>query len=198
MSEPLEIVLLDNVDSFSFNLVEAFASRGLPVTVFRNDVTPERVLAHCDRTARRLLVISPGPGTPASAGNCLAVVTGALGRVPLLGVCLGHQALIQVAGGTIGRAPTPCHGMATVIRHDGGPPFDRIPSPMPVGRYHSLAARDVPPDLVVAAEGDGVVMAVRHRTHPAIGLQFHPESILTPAGGRLVDNAIQWAADVRR
>lgn len=198
MSEPFEVLLLDNVDSFSFNLVEEFARRGHPVTVFRNDVAADRILTRCAAPGPRLLVISPGPGTPRDAGHCLAVVAGALGRVPLLGVCLGHQALIEAEGGEVDRAPAPRHGVATEIDHDGGPPFEGIAAPMAVGRYHSLAARRIPQDLTVAAEGDGIVMAVRHRTKPAIGLQFHPESVLTPAGGRLIDNIIRWARDASR
>ncbi|MGE0442479.1 MAG: aminodeoxychorismate/anthranilate synthase component II [Gemmatimonadales bacterium] len=197
MSE-LSVVLLDNVDSFTYNLVDEFARRGQSVTVFRNDVPAERVLAEALRRPRTLLVISPGPGDPAGAGSCLGVVRGALGRVPLFGVCLGHQALVAAAGGRVVRAPEPLHGKATAVVHDGGQPFGGLPSPMPVGRYHSLAAGSVPDALEVTARAGDVVMAVRHRTAPALGIQFHPESVLTPAGGALIDNVISWATHAGR
>lgn len=193
MSE-LSVTFLDNVDSFTYNLVDEFARRGATVRVFRNDVPAESIVAAATAgPGSRLLVVSPGPGTPAEAGSCLAAVRGALGRVPVFGVCLGHQALVEAAGGVVGRAPAPVHGKAARIRHDGGAPFEGLGSPLPVGRYHSLAAGTVPDDLEVAAEVDGVVMAVRHRRVKAIGVQFHPESVLTPGGGTMIDNLIRWA-----
>jgi anthranilate synthase/aminodeoxychorismate synthase-like glutamine amidotransferase len=192
------VTLLDNVDSFSYNLVDEFARRGASVEVFRNDAPAAPILARATAPGPRLLVISPGPGAPAAAGCCLEVIRAAIGRVPTVGVCLGHQALVEALGGKVARAAAPLHGKATPITHDGSSPFDGLPSPMPVGRYHSLAAIRVPPDLEVAAEGEGVVMAVRHRTAPAVGIQFHPESVLTPGGGRLIDNLIRWATDASR
>jgi anthranilate synthase component 2 len=206
---PLDVVFLDNTDSFTYNLVDEFARRGARVEVFRNDAPAEQVVAAATtRRSPRLLVISPGPGRPRDAGCCLAVVRAALGRVPLLGICLGHQALVEASGGEIGFAPAPVHGKASLIRHDGGRPFQGLPEVIPVGRYHSLAATWVPPQLAISASidpppGDGprrpsMVMAVRHRTVAAIGLQFHPESILTPHGGRMIENAIAWARDAGR
>lgn len=194
MPNALQVTFLDNIDSFTYNLVDEFAKRGALVRVFRNDGPVAPIVARATAHGPRLLVISPGPGAPAGAGCCLDLIRATIGRVPTLGVCLGHQALVEALGGTISRA-TPYHGKATSIAHDGGAPFDGLPSPMPVGRYHSLAATRVPPDLAVAAEGDGVVMAVRHRSAAAIGVQFHPESVLTPGGGRLIDNVIRWAID---
>jgi anthranilate synthase component 2 len=195
MPEPLHVVFLDNVDSFTYNLVDEFARRGARVQVFRNDVSADRIVAAAGTDGPRLLVISPGPGTPDSAGSTLEVVTLALGRVPLFGVCLGHQALVRASGGTVGRAPLAVHGKAGAVRHDGSEPFQGLPDPMPAGRYHSLVATSLPAALEPIAECDGLVMAARHRTLPAIGVQFHPESVLTQGGGRLIDNVIQWAVD---
>lgn len=193
MSEPLRITLIDNIDSFSFNLVEEFARRGAGVTVFRNDRRADDIVAHATAPGPRLLVISPGPGAPDDAGASLTAVRAALGRTPVLGVCLGHQVLVTAFGGTVARAPAARHGRATALAHRGQGPFAGLPSPMPVARYHSLAATTVPPSLESIAESEGVVMAVRHRHLPAIGVQFHPESVLTPDGGRLIDNLIEWA-----
>jgi anthranilate synthase component 2 len=148
--------------------------------------------------AASLLVISPGPGSPERAGSCLEVVRQAIGRVPILGVCLGHQALVAATGGSVGRAPTPVHGKAVTIRHTGAPPFHDLPSPLMAARYHSLAATEVPPALEITADADGVVMAVAHRTAAALGVQFHPESVLTPLGGRLIENVLHWARHARR
>jgi len=202
----LTVVFLDNVDSFTYNLVDEFAKRGADVAVVRNDGPAEPVLALATRSGGpRLLVVSPGPGNPSGAGCCLEVVRGALGQVPLFGVCLGHQALVEALGGTVDRAPAPIHGKATIVRHSGVGPFAGLPNPLPVGRYHSLAASVLPEELEPIATTDGgssagppIVMAVAHRTLPAIGVQFHPESVLTPDGGRLIENVIQWARDVGR
>jgi anthranilate synthase component II len=195
MPDALQVVFLDNVDSFTYNLVDEFARRGSSVAVFRNDVPPERVLAAAAGSGPRLLVVSPGPGTPSAAGSCLEVVRGALGAVPLFGVCLGHQALVQALGGTVERAPVAVHGKASWIRHRPSPLFDGLPNPMPVGRYHSLVAGRIPPVLESIADADGLVMAASHRAVPALSVQFHPESVLTASGGRLIDNVIRWASD---
>jgi anthranilate synthase component 2 len=190
----MTVVFLDNFDSFTYNLVDEFARRGAHVVVFRNDVPVEHVVAAATAGGPRLLVISPGPGTPDAAGSCLDVVRQALGRVPVFGVCLGHQALVRALGGTVGRAPAAVHGKASLIRHRPSPLFEGIPNPLPVGRYHSLVATDLPPDLEPIAEADGLVMAASHRRAPALGVQFHPESVLTVAGGPMIDNVIRWAA----
>ena len=195
----LRVVFLDNVDSFTYNLVDEFARRGHDVVVHRNDRPADTVLADALREGPpALLAISPGPGTPARAGSSLEVVRRAAGRVPIFGICLGHQAIVEAFGGEVGPAPEPVHGKASPMTHSGGPWFEGLPSPVPVARYHSLAAHRVPPVLeVVAAAGD-VVMAVAHRAVPAFGVQFHPESVLTPAGGRLLDNVIGWARHAGR
>jgi anthranilate synthase/aminodeoxychorismate synthase-like glutamine amidotransferase len=193
MADALRVTLLDNVDSFTFNLVDEFARRGAAVTVFRNDRSVDEIVAHATGPGPRLVVVSPGPGGPAEAGASRGVVEAVLGRSPLFGVCLGHQVLIACEGGRVCRTPTPLHGRATILVHEGREPFTDLPSPMPVARYHSLSALALPPSLEPTAHSDGVVMAVRHRRLPAIGVQFHPESVLTPEGGRLIDNVMAWA-----
>jgi anthranilate synthase/aminodeoxychorismate synthase-like glutamine amidotransferase len=194
MPEPLRILLVDNFDSFAWNLVEEFARRGARVTVWRNTAAAEELLER----EPSLVVLSPGPGAPAQAGCCirLAELSAARG-IPLLGVCLGHQAIVEAHGGTVGPADAIVHGKASAIRHEGGPAFDGVPSPFTAGRYHSLAASRLPRCLVATAAADGIVMAVSHRDAPQIGLQFHPESILTPDGGRIVENVLRWAAHAR-
>lgn len=199
MPDALRLVFVDNFDSFTWNLVDEFARRGAEVEVWRNSVTAEHVLARAQGARQSLLVLSPGPGAPAEAGCCIEVVRRAAEQaVPLFGVCLGHQAMIEAFGGVVGPAGEVVHGKTSRVRHEGGVLFNGIPSPFPVGRYHSLAASVVPTALETVAESGGIVMAVAHRTAPQLGVQFHPESILTPDGGRIIDNVIRWATHARR
>ena len=199
MSDALRLVFVDNFDSFTWNLVDEFARRGAEVEVWRNSATAEHVLARAAGARHALLVLSPGPGAPAEAGCCIEVVRRAAEQsVPLFGVCLGHQAMIEAFGGVVGPAGEVVHGKTSRVRHGGGVLFEGIPSPFPVGRYHSLAAAVVPKALETVAESGNIVMAVAHRTAPQLGVQFHPESILTPDGGRIIDNVIHWATHARR
>ena len=181
------VLLIDNIDSFTFNLVEAFERLGASVTVLRNTVAAQVALKRAE-AERALIVLSPGPGTPTDAGCCLGLIALAKGRVPLLGICLGHQAIILEAGGTVERAPLPVHGKASLIDHDGAGPFAGLSSPLAVGRYHSLCTRDVPSRFQVHAEVDGMAMAITDPAALQTGLQFHPESLLTPAGDALLGN----------
>lgn len=198
MTEPLRLVFIDNFDSFTWNLVDEFARRGAHVEVWRNSVAPEHAVARAVASARSLLVLSPGPGTPAAAGCCVPLVRlAAREGVPLLGVCLGHQAMVEAFGGVVGPAGQVVHGKTSRVTHTGGPLFEGVPSPFPVARYHSLAALQVPECLETVACADGLVMAVRHSAAPQFGVQFHPESILTPDGGQIIDNVIRWASDAR-
>jgi anthranilate synthase component 2 len=198
MAERLRLVFIDNFDSFTWNLVDEFARRGAEVEVWRNTVTPEHALARARFGSPSLVVLSPGPGTPADAGCCIPLVRLAAAEgVPLLGVCLGHQAMVEAFGGVVGPAGEVVHGKTSRVRHQGGPLFDGVPSPFPVGRYHSLAAASLPESLDAIAATERLVMAVRHRTAPQFGVQFHPESILTPDGGRIIDNVIGWAVRAR-
>lgn len=199
MPDALRLVFVDNFDSFTWNLVDDFARRGADVEVWRNTTAAEHVLARAQGGGPSLIVLSPGPGTPAEAGCCIDLVRrSALAEVPLFGVCLGHQAMIEAFGGVVGPAGEVVHGKTSRVRHLGGVLFEKIPSPFPVGRYHSLAASTVPPALETIAESGDIVMAVAHRSAPQLGVQFHPESILTPDGGRIIDNVMRWATHARR
>jgi anthranilate synthase/aminodeoxychorismate synthase-like glutamine amidotransferase len=180
------ILLVDNYDSFTYNLAHLFGELGADVIVRRNDAIDA---ATATRLAPTHLVISPGPGRPANAGATLQIIK-RLGPVtPTLGVCLGHQAIVEAFGGTIGAARELVHGKACIVRHDGGGLFTGLPSELEAGRYHSLAAIAVPDELeVCATSADGEVMAVRHRTFAVHGVQFHPESVLTPHGREIARN----------
>ena len=183
------VVLIDNLDSFSFNLVESFERLGCTVQVLRNHVSASEALAMA-RARDALVVLSPGPGHPEGAGCCLSLVALAMGSVPLLGICLGHQAIVLEAGGTIARAPEPCHGKSSLLGHDGTGPFDGLAHPVRVGRYHSLCTRDLPNRFRVHAEIDGMAMAISDPLARQTGLQFHPESILTRDGDRMLANIL--------
>ena len=184
----MKVLVIDNYDSFTFNLVQYLGELGATVEVVRNDqATVEELL---ERDFDRLIV-SPGPCTPTEAGISSAAIRAfAEAGVPVLGVCLGHQAMVEAFGGSVVRGE-PVHGKSAEIEHDGRTIFTGLPSPMTVGRYHSLVADpDLPEALEVSSDFEGVVMAVRHRTLPAEGVQFHPESILTPEGQEMIANFI--------
>ena len=179
----VRMLLIDNYDSFTYNLVQAFAALGADVTVHRNDaITVEEAVA----LAPTHLVISPGPGRPDDAGVSLAMIAAFADKVPILGVCLGHQSLVQHFGGAIVRAERLMHGKTSMAKHDGKTIFDGLSQPLEVGRYHSLCAENesLPEVLeLTAATERGEIMGVRHKTLPLEGVQFHPESVLTPEGG---------------
>jgi anthranilate synthase component 2/para-aminobenzoate synthetase component 2 len=184
------ILLIDNYDSFTYNLVQAFRYLGAEVLVFRND---QLTVNDAKSLNPSHLVISPGPGTPDDAGVSLQMIGAFAGDIPMLGVCLGHQSLVQHFGGRIVRAGRIMHGKTSRVRHDEGPLFAGMPQPFEAGRYHSLCAEAdaLPGDLVVTAETDrGEIMGVRHRSLPLEGVQFHPESVLTPQGDILMKNFI--------
>jgi anthranilate synthase/aminodeoxychorismate synthase-like glutamine amidotransferase len=183
------VLLVDNYDSFTYNLAHLFGELGADVIVHRNDkITPDEA----ENLPPSHLVVSPGPGRPEEAGATTAIVERLSARVPTLGVCLGHQAIVQVFGGEVGLARELVHGKATVVRHDGRGLFTGLPEDFLAGRYHSLAATSIPDCLdVTATAADGEVMAVRHRKLPVAGLQFHPESVLTPEGPVLARNFLE-------
>jgi anthranilate synthase/aminodeoxychorismate synthase-like glutamine amidotransferase len=194
------LLLIDNYDSFTYNLVQAFLVLGAEVSVYRNDaLTTKEALA----LAPSHLCISPGPGTPYDAGVSMDMIRAFAGRIPVLGVCLGHQSIVEVFGGKVVRAGRLMHGKTSLMRHDGRSLFAGLPLPCEVGRYHSLIAapETLPQILEVSAQTDeGEVMGVRHRTLAVEGVQFHPESILTPEGPRLLGNFLRitgGASDVR-
>ncbi|HEX8621826.1 MAG TPA: aminodeoxychorismate/anthranilate synthase component II [Allosphingosinicella sp.] len=183
------VLLIDNLDSFTFNLVEAFERLGARVRVLRNSVAAADALAIA-RERDSLIVLSPGPGRPEDAGSTLALVGLALGERPVLGICLGHQAIVSQAGGEVVRAPEPVHGKASLLRHDGAGPFAGLAAPVPVGRYHSLCTRRIPERFTVHAEVDGMAMAISDSEARQTGLQFHPESILTRGGDAILANVL--------
>lgn len=186
--DKVRMLLIDNYDSFTYNLVQAFAAQGAEVMVYRNDaITVDEALA----IEPTHLVISPGPGRPEDAGVSLDMIAAFAGSIPVLGVCLGHQSLVQHFGGEIVRAERLMHGKTSMAKHDGKTIFEDLPQPFEVGRYHSLCAEQesLPDVLELTAETErGEIMGVRHKTLPLEGVQFHPESVLTPEGDRLMAN----------
>jgi anthranilate synthase component 2/para-aminobenzoate synthetase component 2 len=186
-----KLLLIDNYDSFTYNLVQAFLVLGADVQVYRNDeITVEQALA----LAPTHLCISPGPGRPEDAGVSLAIIAAFAERAPLLGVCLGHQSLVHHFGGRIVSAPRLMHGKTSMVTHDGKVVYAGLSNPFEAGRYHSLTAEDasMPEVLEVTARSErGEIMGVRHRHLPLEGVQFHPESVLTPEGNRLLDNFLK-------
>ncbi len=187
------ILVVDNYDSFVYNLVQYLAQLGADCDVRRNDA-----LAPADADGYDGVLLSPGPGTPERAGVCVELVRHAAGRVPLLGVCLGHQAVAAAYGARVDRAPELLHGKTSAVHHRGGGVLDGLPTPFTATRYHSLAVDDstVPPELEVTARtASGVVMALRHRELAVEGVQFHPESVLTEGGHRLLGNWLAACGD---
>ena len=191
------LLLIDNYDSFAYNLVHYLGEEGAACAVRRNDaISVEDALA----LKPQAIVLSPGPCTPDEAGICVELVRAAAGRVPLLGVCLGHQAIGQAFGGKVVRANVPMHGKLSAIRHDNSGVFRGLPSPFRATRYHSLIVEraSLPADLAVTAETeDGTIMGLAHRGHPVWGVQFHPESIATEHGHRLLANFLEIAGIAR-
>lgn len=188
------VLVIDNYDSFTYNLVQYVAEFGVPVEVRRNDqITVPEVIA----LEPGAIIVSPGPGRPEDAGVCIPLVREAGPRIPLLGVCLGHQAIACAFGGTVIGAPTLMHGKTSMVHHTGGDLYEGIPSPFVATRYHSLCVdrRDLPPELEITAESpeDGVIMGIRHRHFPVEGVQFHPESILTEHGKDMLGNFLRMA-----
>ncbi len=182
----MKVLLIDNYDSFTWNVVHLFEELGAEVAVYRNDaITPEEA----DALAPDRLVISPGPGRPADAGISVELIRHLGPSIPTLGVCLGHQAIIEAYGGEVGQARALLHGKASKVRHDGSGVFAGLPDEIQAGRYHSLAAVTVPDELVVTARTeDGEVMGIRHQEYAIEGVQFHPESVLTPDGLQIARN----------
>ena len=190
----VRMLLIDNYDSFTYNLVQAFAAMGADVLVHRNDqITVDEARA----LAPTHLVISPGPGRPEDAGASLDMIAAFAEAIPVLGVCLGHQSLVQHLGGKIVRAERLMHGKTSMVEHDGRTIYAGLSQPFEVGRYHSLTAEQgsLPEVLEVTAETErGEIMGVRHRSLPLEGVQFHPESVLTPEGDRLMANFLSMEA----
>jgi len=191
------ILLIDNYDSFTYNLVQAFLVLGATVEVRRND---EIDVAGAAKFAPSHLVISPGPGRPDDAGCSLEMIGAFGGKIPVLGVCLGHQSIAQHFGGRVVPAKSLMHGKTSLVEHDGEGLFAGLSNPVEVGRYHSLAAEQssLPPDLEVTAKTrEGEIMGLRHRRFNVVGVQFHPESVLTPEGPKLLGNFLKLSRGER-
>jgi anthranilate synthase/aminodeoxychorismate synthase-like glutamine amidotransferase len=185
------ILIIDNYDSFTYNLVQYLGELGADIQVVRNDKTTIEAI---EKQAPERIVISPGPKTPSEAGICLDVITAFAGRIPILGVCLGHQSIGQAFGGHVIRAPQLMHGKTSEIQHDGKTIFEGLPNPFPATRYHSLIVEreTLPACLEISATtSDGLIMGLRHREMKVEGVQFHPESILTHAGKQLLGNFLR-------
>tara|TARA_R110000868_G_scaffold10724_6_gene52073 strand:+ start:2109 stop:2756 length:648 start_codon:yes stop_codon:yes gene_type:complete len=191
------VFLVDNFDSFTYNLVDELRSLGLELVVYRNSVPAEFILQKMQEKsaqtkAQVMLMLSPGPGNPSQAGSMMALLALVKGQFPVLGICLGHQAIVESYGGDIVRANQVMHGKSSLISHDGQNMFENLPNPLPVARYHSLMADNMPADLQVLADYNGVPMAVAHEQHKMLGFQFHPESILTSHGSQLLLQSISY------
>jgi anthranilate synthase/aminodeoxychorismate synthase-like glutamine amidotransferase len=192
-----KVLFIDNFDSFTYNLVDDFCKRGCLARVYRADTSLDDLKGVAADLDPDLLVISPGPGTPDTAGVSLEATGYFKDRLPMLGVCLGHQVIVQHFGGKIGHAPEPMHGKPSRITHNEEGVFRGVENPLQAGRYHSLCALKVPDCLEVTARFEDVVMGVKHKDLPIYGVQFHPESILTPAGGRIIENILSIAENLK-
>lgn len=190
MSSP--VILIDNRDSFVYNLKDSLVRLGRKVEVYRNHFSAASLLAMA-KAQNAVLVLSPGPGRPRDAGSLMQLIELAQGQVPAIGICLGHQAILEVAGADLVRAATPVHGKISILEHDGEGPFEGLASPLRIARYHSLCVRQAPDRFHVHARLEGMLMAIADPEARQYGLQFHPESIATPQGDRLLAGLIQTA-----
>ncbi|MBE5251815.1 gamma-glutamyl-gamma-aminobutyrate hydrolase family protein [Mixta sp. Marseille-Q2057] len=188
-----DILLLDNFDSFTYNLVDQLRTFGHNVVIYRNNLPAERLIERLQQMENPVLMLSPGPGAPKDAGCMPELLRVLRGRLPIIGICLGHQAIVEAYGGQVGQAGEILHGKASVINHDGEAMFAGLSNPLPVARYHSLVGSNTPDELTVNASFNGMVMAVRHDADRVCGFQFHPESILTTQGARLLEQTLAWA-----
>ena len=197
MSKP-HILFIDNFDSFTFNLVDALSLMGADMDVYRNDISADAALKLAMEKHSSLIVLSPGPGTPREAGCTLELIQKAAGKFPLLGVCLGHQAIAEAFGGRVGTVEKIVHGKKSRLKHSGHPLFAGLPETFEVGRYHSLVVQQLPEAFNAIAEDEGLVMALAHKTQPVYGLQFHPESILTTYGQVILNNVFRLAMAAKK
>jgi anthranilate synthase/aminodeoxychorismate synthase-like glutamine amidotransferase len=184
------VLMIDNHDSFTFNIVEALERLGATVRTVRNEIRASDALEQA-QSSNAMILISPGPGRPEDAGCCIDLIRLAKGKVPLFGVCLGQQAMVLEAGGEVVRASEAVHGKASLLDHDGEGPFTGLPNPLRIGRYHSLCTPNPPERFRVHATIDGMAMAISDVEAKQIGVQFHPESVLTPVGQRLLGNVLE-------
>lgn len=188
-----DILLLDNFDSFTYNLVDQLRAFGHNVVIYRNNVPADQLIARLQQMENPVLMLSPGPGAPSEAGCMPELLQALRGQLPIIGICLGHQAIVEAYGGHVGQAGEILHGKASAIDHDDQGMFAGLSNPLPVARYHSLVGSNIPDGLTVNATFNGMVMAVRDDANRVCGFQFHPESILTSQGARLLEQTLAWA-----
>jgi len=193
-TEKRKVLFIDNFDSFTYNLVDDFCKRNCAAKVYRADTGLKELKVLAEAFNPDLLVISPGPGTPDNAGVSLEAVGYFKDKLPIFGVCLGHQVIAQYFGGRVGHAPQPMHGKPSRVTHNEKGLFAGVENPLQAGRYHSLCVLELPDCLEQTAEFEGIIMGTEHRELPIYGVQFHPESILTPAGGKIIENILSIAA----
>lgn len=193
-----KVLFIDNFDSFTYNLVDDFCKRDCDAKVYRADTELADLKRVADEFGPDLVLISPGPGTPDTAGVSLSAVDWFKDKVPIFGVCLGHQVIAQYFGGKIGHAPVPMHGKPSRVTHNQKGIFAGVENPLQAGRYHSLCVLELPDCLEQTAEFEGIVMGIEHRELPIYGVQFHPESILTPAGGKIIENVLSIAKATKK
>ena len=187
----MNVAMIDNFDSFTYNLVDEFEKRECKVLVYRNNFGFENFQKIFKAINPKLIVISPGPSAPKDAGISIDVIKHYSGKTPIFGVCLGHQCIIEAFNGIVDKAPEVLHGKPSKVIHDGKTIYKNLENPLQAGRYHSLAGLKIPDELEVSAKSDsGVVMGVRHKKYFVEGVQFHPESILTPSGGLIIENLL--------
>ena len=190
-SEFFKVLMIDNFDSFTYNLVDEFEKRNCKVFAYRNNISFNDLKKIIKKNGIGLIVISPGPSAPRDAGICIDLIKYYAGKIPIFGVCLGHQCIIEAFGGLVDKAPEVFHGKPSRIMHDNKKIYKDLENPFQAGRYHSLCGIKIPNQLIVSAKtSTGVVMGVRHKEHFIEGVQFHPESIMTPFGGLIIENLL--------
>lgn len=188
----MNVLMIDNFDSFTYNLVDEFEKRGCKVFVYRNNIGIKNFEGIAKKICPRLIVISPGPSAPKDAGLSIKVIQRYGGKIPIFGVCLGHQCIIEAFNGIVGRAPEVLHGKPSKVIHDNIGIYKNLENPFQAGRYHSLAGLKIPEQLVVSARSESnIVMGIHHKKFFIEGVQFHPESILTPSGGLIIENLLE-------
>lgn len=198
MEQKITVFLLDNFDSFTYNLVDELRGLGFELVIYRNSVSADAIYSQMQRASQThqvLLMLSPGPGTPKDAGCMHTLINLAKGQFPILGICLGHQAIVEHYGGQVDRAEQVMHGKSSLIRHTGEQMFANMENPLPVARYHSLMATSLPNQLELVAQYEHVPMAVLHRQDKMLGFQFHPESILTSNGSQLLRQSVAFLCE---
>lgn len=188
-----DIFLIDNIDSFTYNLVDQLRKNNHKVTIYRNNLPISLIIKKITKKSKSILMISPGPGMPVNAGCILKLIKILIGKIPIIGICLGHQAIIEAYGGCIVPANEILHGKSSMIYHDSKYMFHNMPNPLSVARYHSLIGKNIPVALKINAFYKKMVMAVRNNNDKVCGFQFHPESILTTQGEKLLNQTISWA-----